>query len=160
MIEERHLIAGARLQARQAQRRHQGVVRHAQLANEENRLRFIRADDAMGKSGSIRHIYSPHAVMDHVAPLFMQGPHIFGIRRAFFIGAHRIQLKAHMTEQRRQAAEGDTMLAEGGMTVAIATMRAHYLGWKEVAHAALDGVAPRASLLSEAQKRWLRLRTS
>ncbi len=27
------------------------------------------------------------------------------------------------------------------MTVAIANVRAHYLGWKEVAHAALDGVA-------------------
>ncbi len=36
-----------------------------------------------------------------------------------------------MTEQRRQAAEGDTMLAEGGMTVAIANMRAHYLGGKK-----------------------------
>ena len=72
MIEERHLIAGARLQPRQAQRRHQGVVRHRQLADEENRLRFIRADDAMGKGGSVRHIHPPlHAVMDHVAPLFM-----------------------------------------------------------------------------------------
>ncbi|MEA3648265.1 hypothetical protein U6H37_20095, partial [Acinetobacter baumannii] len=78
-------------------------------------------DDAKGKGGGVRHIYSPlHAVMDHVAPLFMQGC-IFSVSGAlFFIGAHRIQLKAHMTEQRRQAAKGDTMLAEGGMTVAIA----------------------------------------
>ena len=46
-----------------------------------------------------------------------------------------------MTKQRRQAAEGDTVLAEGGMTVAITDVRAHHLRREEVAHAALDSVA-------------------
>ena len=46
-----------------------------------------------------------------------------------------------MAEQRRQAAESDTVLAESGVTAAVADVRAHHFRWEEVAHAALNGVA-------------------
>ena len=80
-------------------------------------------------------------MMNDIAPLLMQR-RVFTVARALLlIGGHRIQLKPHMAKQRRQAAKRNAVLAEGGVAVAVADVRAHHFRREEVAHTALDGVA-------------------
>ncbi|MNB94390.1 hypothetical protein D3C75_415410 [compost metagenome] len=57
------------------------------------------------------------------------------------IHAQRIQLQPHMAKQRRQAAECDAVLAEGGMAFMMTDMRTHHLRREEIAHPALNGIA-------------------
>ena len=72
MVEKRHPVAGSRFQSRHAQRRHQGVVRHRQLTDEENRLALILTHHAVREGCGVRHIDTPlHAVMNNIAPLLV-----------------------------------------------------------------------------------------
>ena len=142
VIEQRDAVPRAGLQPRHAQRHHQAVVRHRELADHKQPLRLIFAHNTLRQRGGVRHINSPlGAVMNDIPPLLVQRG-VMAIAFALLcVHGERIQLQPHMAKQSRQPAKLDTMLAEGGVALMMTDMRAHYLRREEVAHAALDGAA-------------------
>ena len=77
----------------------------------------------------------------------------------FLIDSERIQLQSHMAN-RPPGPEGNAVLAEGGAAFMMTDKARPSPPVEEVAHAALNGAAPSASLLPDAQKRWQRVSTS
>lgn len=70
-------------------------------------------------------------MVDHLAPLLMQRSVMAITFALFLIDGERIQLQPHMAKQRRQAAEGNAVLAERRVAFMMTDMRAHHLRRKK-----------------------------